>query len=112
MLKVTYQLKSTYTGSMISYIWKRWNLKMRLFTQSLAGELRKWFRALPLASIADFEAFEISFLAKWGVLASEVSPVLQQEQIPTPISLCHDLFNGVIKWRLTQNDVVLTPTLG
>jgi hypothetical protein len=28
--------------------------------------VRKWFRALPPASITDFEAFETSFLAKWG----------------------------------------------
>jgi hypothetical protein len=42
------------------------DVKMRLFTQSLAGEVRKWFRALPPASIANFEAFETSFLAKWG----------------------------------------------
>jgi hypothetical protein len=42
------------------------DVKMRLFTQSLAGEVRKWFRALPPASITDFEAFETSFLAKWG----------------------------------------------
>jgi hypothetical protein len=40
--------------------------KMRLFAQSLAGEVRKWFRALPPASIQNFEAFETSFLAKWG----------------------------------------------
>jgi hypothetical protein len=40
--------------------------KMRLFAQSLAGEVRKWFRALPTASILNFEAFETSFLAKWG----------------------------------------------
>jgi hypothetical protein len=39
---------------------------MRLFAQSLAGEVRKWFRALPTASILNFEAFETSFLAKWG----------------------------------------------
>jgi hypothetical protein len=26
------------------------------------------------------------------VLATEVTPGLQQEQSPTPISLCHDLF--------------------
>jgi hypothetical protein len=42
------------------------NVKMRLFTQSLAGYVRKWFRALPPASIVDFDTFEISFLAKWG----------------------------------------------
>jgi hypothetical protein len=40
--------------------------KMRLFAQSLVGEVRKWFRALPATSIPDFESFETSFLAKWG----------------------------------------------
>jgi hypothetical protein len=40
--------------------------KMRLFAQSLAGEVKKWFRALPAASILNFEAFETNFLAKWS----------------------------------------------
>jgi hypothetical protein len=40
------------------------DVKMRLFTQIIAGEVRKWFRALPPASIANFEAFETSFLEK------------------------------------------------
>jgi hypothetical protein len=38
------------------------DVKMRLFTQILAGDLRKWFRSLPTGSITDFEAFETSFL--------------------------------------------------
>jgi hypothetical protein len=42
------------------------DVKMRLFTQSLAQEVRKWFKVLPPASIAYFEAFETGFLAKWG----------------------------------------------
>ena len=40
--------------------------KMRLFAQNIAREVRKWFKALPSASIQNFEAFEMSFLAKWG----------------------------------------------
>jgi hypothetical protein len=47
------------------------------------------------------------------MLATEVTPGLQQEQSPTPISLCHDLFiKGVIEWKLTQNNIVSTPKLG
>jgi hypothetical protein len=47
------------------------------------------------------------------MLALEVTPGLQQEQSPTPISLCHDLFiKGVIEWKLTQNNIVLTLKLG
>jgi hypothetical protein len=40
--------------------------KMRLFAQSLSGDIRKWFKALPPAGIRDFAAFERSFLNKWG----------------------------------------------
>jgi hypothetical protein len=40
--------------------------KMRFFSQSLAGEVKKLFIALPTTSIQNFEAFETSFLAKWG----------------------------------------------
>ena len=42
------------------------DVKMRLFTQILVGDVRKWFRALPVGSIVDFKAFETSFLSKWG----------------------------------------------
>jgi hypothetical protein len=47
------------------------------------------------------------------MLATEVTPGLQQEQSPTPISfLCHDLFNGVIKWVETREDITQTQGLG
>jgi hypothetical protein len=40
--------------------------KMRLFMQSLSGEVRKWFKSLPATSIQDFAAFEMSFITRWG----------------------------------------------
>ena len=40
--------------------------KLRLFTQSLLGEVRKWFKALPATSILNFSSFETLFLARWG----------------------------------------------
>jgi hypothetical protein len=40
--------------------------KMRLFAQSLSGEVRKWFKALQAASIPDFAAFETSFSCQMG----------------------------------------------
>jgi hypothetical protein len=40
------------------------DVKIRLFTKILTGEVRNWFRALPPSSIIDFEAFETSFLSK------------------------------------------------
>jgi hypothetical protein len=40
--------------------------KMRIFAQSLLGDVRKWFKSLPPMSIRDFVAFKRSFLNKWG----------------------------------------------
>jgi hypothetical protein len=40
--------------------------KMRLFAESLLGDVRKWFKVLPPASIQEFATFERSFLSKWG----------------------------------------------
>jgi hypothetical protein len=38
--------------------------KLRLFAQSLSEEVRKWFKALPAASILNFAAFEtLSFVS-------------------------------------------------
>jgi hypothetical protein len=39
--------------------------KMRLFAQSLSGEVRKWFKSLSATSIQDFVAFETSFITRW-----------------------------------------------
>jgi hypothetical protein len=39
---------------------------MRVFVQSLDGEVRKWFRGLPPGSIAGIEALDNVFLRQWG----------------------------------------------
>lgn len=39
---------------------------MRLFIQSLDGEARKWFKAIPNASITTWKELENSFTQKWG----------------------------------------------
>jgi hypothetical protein len=39
---------------------------MRLFVQSLDGEVRKWFLGLPPASIVDIDVLEQYFINKWG----------------------------------------------
>jgi hypothetical protein len=38
---------------------------MRVFVQSLDGEVRKWFRGLALGSIVGIEALDNAFLRKW-----------------------------------------------
>ena len=39
--------------------------KMRLFSQSFYGEVKKWFRGFAVGSIHDFQEFEAVFLRKW-----------------------------------------------
>jgi hypothetical protein len=39
---------------------------MRVFVQSLDGEVRKWFRGLAPGSIAGIEAMDNAFLRQWG----------------------------------------------
>ena len=39
--------------------------KIRLFAQSLTGEVKEWFRGLPTGSIHNVQEFEIIFLGKW-----------------------------------------------
>jgi len=47
------------------------------------------------------------------MLASKVTPGLQQEQSPTPISLMSKFVcKGMIKWKETQNNIVSTLKLG
>jgi hypothetical protein len=39
---------------------------MRLFVQSLDGEVRKWFQCLPPSLIIDIEALDEAFIKQWG----------------------------------------------
>jgi hypothetical protein len=39
---------------------------MRVFVQSLDGEVRKWFRGLPPGSVVGIEALDNIFLRQWG----------------------------------------------
>ena len=39
---------------------------MRVFVQSLDGEVRKWFRELPPNSIDGIDALEEAFMRQWG----------------------------------------------
>lgn len=43
------------------------DVKMRLFSQSLGGDVKKWFRSLPVGSISNLDAFHQTFLAKWEI---------------------------------------------
>ena len=41
------------------------DVKMWLFSQSLLGEAKKWFKYFLVASILTFQAFQNAFLERW-----------------------------------------------
>ena len=43
------------------------DVKMRLFAQSLGGDVKKWFRSLPAGSIANLDDFHQTFLDGWEI---------------------------------------------
>jgi hypothetical protein len=57
------------------------DVQMRLFAQSLTGEVKKWFKALPAASITDLAAFQRSFLDRWGVKKDPIQILSEYENI-------------------------------
>jgi ribonuclease HI len=57
------------------------DVQMRLFAQSLTGEVKKWFKALPAASITDLAAFQRSFLDRWGVKKDPLQILSEYENI-------------------------------
>ena len=71
---------------------------MRLFAQSLAREVRKWFIALPTTNILHFEAFETSFLAKWGDKKNDLQLLTQYNNMRrSPNEMIQDFSARFIK---------------
>jgi hypothetical protein len=57
------------------------DVQMRLFAQSLTGDTKKWFKALPAASIPDLVAFQRSFLDRWEVKKNPLQILSEYENI-------------------------------
>lgn len=41
------------------------DVQMRLFAQTLAGDVKKWFKSLPPNHIFDLDAFHQLFINRW-----------------------------------------------
>ena len=54
---------------------------MRLFAQNLIGDVKKWFKALPVASIVDIVSFHHSFLNRWEVKNNPLQILSEYESI-------------------------------
>jgi hypothetical protein len=87
------------------------DVKMRLFTQSLVGEVRKWFKPLPLANIANFEAFETSFIAKWGDKKNPLQFLTQYNNMKrSPEEIVQEFSSRFMKvYHTTSTDVKPPP---
>ena len=57
------------------------DVKMRLFAQSLKGEVKKWFRALTPRSIVNSRIFEQMFLDRWEEKKNYVQMLTQYNQL-------------------------------
>jgi hypothetical protein len=57
------------------------DVQMRLFAQILTGDVKKWFKALPTASIADIVAFHGTFLNRWEVKKNPLQILSKYENI-------------------------------
>jgi hypothetical protein len=54
---------------------------MRLFEQSLTGDVKKWFKELHAASIADIATFHRTFLNRWEVKKNPLQILSEYENI-------------------------------
>ena len=57
------------------------NVAMRLFVQTFAGEVRKWFRGFPAARIATLADLQRKFLNRWEVKKNPLQILAKYEQI-------------------------------
>jgi hypothetical protein len=57
------------------------DVQMRLFAQSLTGDVKKWFKALPVASIVDIVSFHRTFLNRWEVKKNPLQILSEYENI-------------------------------
>ena len=57
------------------------NVAMRLFEQTFAGEVRKWFRGLPTTHIATLAKLQRQLLNRWEVKKNPLQILAEYEQI-------------------------------
>jgi hypothetical protein len=57
------------------------DVQMRLFAQSLTGDVKKWYKGLRAASVLDLTAFQRSFLDRWEVKKNPLQILSEYENI-------------------------------
>jgi hypothetical protein len=57
------------------------DVQMRLFAQSLTGDIKKWYKGLHAASVLDLTAFQRIFLDRWEVKKNPLQILSEYENI-------------------------------
>jgi hypothetical protein len=57
------------------------DVQMRLFAQSLTGDIKKWYKGLRAASVVDLTTFQRSFLDRWEVKKNPLQILSEYENI-------------------------------
>jgi hypothetical protein len=57
------------------------DVQMRLFSQSLMGDVTKWYKGLHVASVLDLITFQRSFLDRWEVKKNPLQILSECENI-------------------------------
>ena len=60
--------------------------KMRLFSQSFAEEVKKWFKGLATRSIPNFPGFETIFLRKWEDKINQLQLLTQYNSLKRDVA--------------------------
>jgi hypothetical protein len=79
------------------------DVQMRLFVESLTGDVKKWYKALPATSIPNLIAFQRIFLDRWEVnknplqILSEYDNIRrnQGETVQYYCTLFNNLYNAI-----------------
>ena len=64
------------------------SVKLRLFAQSLRGEVRKWFKGLAPHNINDLQGFHQTFLNKWEVRKNPLQILSDYKSLQRNIGEC------------------------
>jgi hypothetical protein len=57
------------------------DVQMRLFVQSLIGDVKKWYKGLRAASMLDLTTFQRSFLDRWEVKKNPIQILSEYKNI-------------------------------
>jgi hypothetical protein len=57
------------------------DVQMRLFAQSLTGDVKKWYKGLHVASVIDLTAFQRIFLDRWEVKKNPLQILSEHKNI-------------------------------